>query len=517
MLKIKPKKSRYFIVDIIAAIIIITILALILRFLEISIEKKIKSLIPVAQAARIDYQAIRVDQNPVEIINLEAGKGITFWVKFKNIGRKNWEKQIVKLKTIDNQNGILAHPTWPAKNTPYIVKWGVPVNTVGTFKFALQAPETNGLYWEKLNLYVNDTQIPGGYIEIGMRVYGGKDPKLPTPTAIQTPSTQKPTTYFWQTIPADYQVVNDFRMAEPEIRVGLFYVTAENKTKYLPLTIKTLNNQPYEVRGNNDYLYIRAFNGDLLEINYDFNINRTFVNANGQRLLMTDEPLRFIPTNPETIFKIDSWQNGPFWGMNVDDDEYRGKLEIRYNPSTQRLWIINELPMEKYLPGVAEVWDSWPFEFLKAQKIAARTYALFRYLTPKYTNTPDEEPIFTVRATQADQVYRGYQSELRNPNIVRVAKETRGMVITHNNDPILAYYFAQSDGQTRDSYQVRMTAAPVDYLKAKSDPPGRGRTLKGHGVGMPQQGGKVAAEQGANFSQILRYYYQGVEIKKLYP
>lgn len=337
-------------------------------------------------------------------------------------------------------------------------------------------------------------------------------PKLIRQLADSQPTDQ----YFWQSIPAEINIPEDYRFQEPTIRVGLFYQTSDNKDK-LPIKIRTLNQQPYEIRTKKDYLLTRATTGDLLEIDYDFKLNRYFLSANGQRLAMTDEPLKFIADSPETIFEIASWNNGPFWGMNVNDNDYRGNLEVQYNPSTKRFWLINELPMEKYVAGIMEVWDSWPYEFLKAQKIAARTYAMFRYLNPKYTNTPDDEPIFTVRSTQADQVYRGYQAEMRNSNIVRAAEETRGMIAVYNNDPILAYYFAQTDGQTRDSYQVRMTAAPVDYLKAKKDPPGEGRTLKGHGVGMPQQGGKVAAEQGANFSQILKYYYTGIEIKKLYP
>lgn len=329
-------------------------------------------------------------------------------------------------------------------------------------------------------------------------------------------SNQSTNQYFWQIISPEINIPEDYRFQEPTIRVGLFYQTSDNKDK-LPIKIRTLNQQPYTVKTKSGAQLTRATAGDLLEVNYDFELNRYFLNANDQRLALTDEPLRFIADDPETIFEIASWQNGPFWGMNVNDNDYRGNLEIQYNPSTGRLWLINELPMEKYLLGIMEVWDSWPYEFLKAQKIAARTYAMFRYLNPKYTNTPDEEPIFTLRATQADQVYRGYQAEIRNPNIVRAANETRGMIATYNNDPILAYYFAQSDGQTRASHEVGMTRGPVPYLVSVPDPPGEGRTLKGHGVGMPQQGGKVAAEQGANFVQILKYYYQGIEVKKLYP
>jgi stage II sporulation protein D len=230
---------------------------------------------------------------------------------------------------------------------------------------------------------------------------------------------------------------------------------------------------------------------------------------------MTDSYL-VLKTNSSGIFKINSWYNGPFWGQNVNDNEFRGDLKIRFNPNTQRLWVINQLPMENYIKGIVEVGDSANSEFLKAQMIAARTYALFRYLTPKYTNAPNNENFFTVRATQADQVYRGYLGELRTPNASLAAENTKGIVATYQGEPILAYYFAQSDGSTRDSQAVNMTTAPVDYLKAKNDPPGQGKTLLGHGVGLPQISGMTAANQGANYSQILKYYYTGIDLTKMY-
>jgi len=322
---------------------------------------------------------------------------------------------------------------------------------------------------------------------------------------------------FWQVISPKVEIKEDYRFEkEPIIRVGLFYITKNTIYKYLPIEIKTLKNRPYNIKTKSGIILARATEGDLFQISYSFKYNRYFVRYKGKRLALTDEPVRFIPDSEDTVFKIVSWKNGPFWGMNVNDNEFRGILEIQYNPKTQRLWIINELPIEKYLWGVCEVWDYWPFEFLKAQKLAARTYALFRMFNPKYTNTPSGKPIFDLRATQADQVYRGYLAELRNFHIVKAAKETRGQVITYNNEPILAYYFAQSDGRTRDSYKVRMTSKPVPYLVSRPDPPGEGHRLKGHGVGLPQQGGKVAAEQGANYFQILKYYYPGVEITKMY-
>lgn len=476
------------------------------------------------EAKTPDYAALKIEQSYPGIIKLKAGKSITFWVKFKNIGAKAWLKKKVSLKTASGQESVLAHPYWITPTTPYTVKYGVPINTVGTFKFALKAPPINNLYWEKFQLFVNDTKIPGAEIEVGVNVYGGKNPEPSEPAPITNGPISTPTIgadRYWEIIPAEYVVQEQIKTTEPNIRVGLFYENSEKPYVYLPIKIKTRNKEPYQVKLLKDnLLLLTQTQGEETEIDFDFKSQKYFVNVNGERVAMTDSPIRFASPSPDKklIFKITSWLRGPtFWGAPANDNEYRGELEIKYNPKTDRLWMINELPIEDYMKGVAEVQDYYPIEALKAQKIAARTYAYTRILLPKYTNVADENlPLFDLRSTQADQVYRGYLWELRSPNIKKAAEETRGMVALYNDTPILAYYFARSDGRTRSSCEVGMTKECLPYLISVDDPPGRGKTKLGHGVGLPQQSARVAAEGGATFAQILRYYYRGIDIKKIW-
>lgn len=480
--------------------------------------------------AQIDYQAQRLEQSQAAIPELTPTQTLEFWVKFKNTGQDPWQgsgPQAVVLRTTSGMKSKFAHPSWYDYYIPNRVN---PISIIypheqALFRFTLKAPHQPGLHWEKFKLFAGPTPIPGGEIEIAIKVVGVEVGVAPTPTPEPTPPpepTPEPTPeqIWWQTIPSQINIINNSRWPElsqgPKIRIGLLYVEEEKEKDYLPFKISTLNNNLYDVYNKNDKLLVRNTAGESIEIDYDYQIGHYFINdSQGKRLLMTDSYFKFQGSD-STIFKINSWQNGPFWGQDVNDNEFRGSLEIQYNPNTQRLWLINQLPMEEYIKSIAEVGDSSPAEFLKAQIIAARTYALFRYLTPKYTNTPDSQPLFTVRATQADQVYRGYQREQRAPNTLNAAEQTKGVVATYQNDPILAYYFAQSDGQTRSSYQVGMTRAPVDYLQAKIDPPGQGMALRGHGVGLPQIGGITAVNQGANYSQILKYYYSGIDLTKIY-
>ena len=478
--------------------------------------------------AQTDYQAQRLEQSHAAIPELTPAQNLEFWVKFKNTGQNFWQgygHQAVVLRTISGMKNKFTHSSWYSDYIPNRVN---PVLTIypndeALFRFTLKAPYQPGLQWEKFQLFAGPTPIPGGEIEIAIKVVGVEEwvEPIPTPSPEPTPEpTPEPSETWWQTISPEINIVNQPRWPNlpqgPEIKVGLLYVEQQQKGNYLPLKISTLNNNSYDIYDQSDKLLVRNTAGEITEVDYDYQIKRYFLNDSfGKRILMTDSYFK-LQGSDSTIFKINSWQNGPFWGQNVNDNEFRGSLEIQYNPNTERLWLINQLPMEKYVKSIAEVGDSSPSEFLKAQTIAARTYALFRYLTPKYTNTPDSQPFFTVRATQADQVYRGYQREQRAPNALQAAEQTKGIVATYQNDPILAYYFAQSDGQTRYSHEVNMTKKPVDYLQAKNDPPGQGMSLRGHGVGMPQISGITAVNQGANYSQVLKYYYTGIDLTKIY-
>ena len=487
--------------------------------------------LPLTARAENIYQAQRLEQSHVSLPELYSGQSLEFWVKFKNVGSQYWRgdgNQAVTLRTINGMKSKFSHPTWYNSYTPNRVN---PVLTIepgdeALFRFRISAPPESGIKWEKFNLFAGSTIIPGGEIEIAIKVLSRTEEiSEPEPAPEPEPSPEpapepEEKELFWQTIPASITINNQLRWNQlpdgPEIRIGLVYVNPEEKNDYLPFRISTTNQELYNVYDKNNKLLVRNTAGEIIEIDYNYDTGYYFVNdSEGKRLLMTDSYIK-LSSDENNIFKINSWNNGPFWGQNVNDNEFRGKIEIQYNPNTNRLWLINELPLEKYLKGVAEVSDSAPFEFLKAQKIAARTYALFRYLTPKYTNTPDGKPLFTLRSTQADQVYRGYNRETRSPNTFQAVDSTRGIVATYNNDPILAYYFARSNGATISSYEANMTDAPVAYLQSKLDPPSQGEIMLGHGVGMPQVGGIVAARQGANYSQILKYYYTNIDLTRMY-
>ncbi len=117
-------------------------------------------------------------------------------------------------------------------------------------------------------------------------------------------------------------------------------------------------------------------------------------------------------------------------------NKYRGNIEFRISGSS--LLVINHIYLEYYLYGVVphEMSNSWPLEALKAQAVAARTYAV-RYMGSGTYDLLD---------TSASQVYRGYNSSYTNA--IRAVDETARKVLVSNGNLVQTYYSASNGGYT---------------------------------------------------------------------
>lgn len=142
---------------------------------------------------------------------------------------------------------------------------------------------------------------------------------------------------------------------------------------------------------------------------------------------------------------------------------YRG--QIRLLISGTGLETINILPLESYLRGVvpAEVPATWPIEAVKAQAVAARTYAWSRL---KPTREWDVVP------TAANQVYGGWQHE--NIHSDEAITATQNQVLTYNGNVISALYHACAGGYTENSEYAFVNdrgdpGKVVPYLRGKPD------------------------------------------------
>jgi hypothetical protein len=159
---------------------------------------------------------------------------------------------------------------------------------------------------------------------------------------------------------------------------------------------------------------------------------------------------------------------------------------------------IDIVDFENYVERVvpAEVWASWPDETLKAQAVAARTYAWRNVLSP-----PDPDWDVT------DGTWHQMMCDETVPSTDAAVAATRGQYIAYQGDVIKAFYSAENGSPTR-------SAMGYPYIQAVDDPVSFDRERRGHGWGMSQWGAyRWAAWHGWGYQQILTHYYTGVTVE----
>jgi len=141
--------------------------------------------------------------------------------------------------------------------------------------------------------------------------------------------------------------------------------------------------------------------------------------------------------------------------LSLDGAGYRGRLLLRDGT------VVNVLPLERYLRGVVpwEMPHRWNPEALKAQAVAARSYALA---------TLKRGQSFDLFADTRDQVYGGIRAESDATNAAIGA--TAGQVLTYAGRPALTYYFSTSGGRTAAAGDSLPWAPRVPYLVSVADP-----------------------------------------------
>ena len=149
-------------------------------------------------------------------------------------------------------------------------------------------------------------------------------------------------------------------------------------------------------------------------------------------------------------------QNGGYvW---IGDRWYRGKTRLIRENNT--ITAINHVDLEEYLYSVvgAEAVSSWPIEALKAQAVAARSYAL-------YKRNSEANDIYDVDTTVGTQVYKGLDTEYTTTH--EAVNSTLGQIMTYNNEVILAAFHSSSGGHTENVEDV--WTSPLPYLRAVVD------------------------------------------------
>lgn len=168
-----------------------------------------------------------------------------------------------------------------------------------------------------------------------------------------------------------------------------------------------------------------------------------------------------------------------------------------------------ELDLEEYLCGVvpSEVYESAHMEALKAQAVAARTFAAKRAMAG-----------IVVDDTTSFQAYRASLAGC-SPRSRAAVEETAGQMLTHEGEIIDCFYSASNDGTCRRSGEVWGRDYPY-YISRPDlwDTAAREESYcaAGHGVGLSQIGCMWAARHGVSYEEILAFYYSGTVLARGY-
>ena len=158
-------------------------------------------------------------------------------------------------------------------------------------------------------------------------------------------------------------------------------------------------------------------------------------------------PIEIIPVGNTKIIVM----------FNGEKYRYRGNIEVAIDKEHRKLNVINIIGMEEYLYGVLkkEISPSWPSEALKAQAVAARTFAIFNM--NKYIDKG-----YNICASTNSQAYGGVNHE--DPLTNKAVDETRGIIMVYKGEPINAVYHSDSGGYTENSENVWGSFLP--YLRS---------------------------------------------------
>jgi stage II sporulation protein D len=173
----------------------------------------------------------------------------------------------------------------------------------------------------------------------------------------------------------------------------------------------------------------------------------------------------FIAEPDQGNVALDHWKSGQIWVeptgggyVFIGDRWYRGRVLVVQSGSG--LVAVNYVDLEQYLYSVlgGEMNGNWPQESLKAQAVAARSYAL-------YQRQNASNKIYDVGDTAAWQVYDGIEDE--SGGTQTAVNATASQVLIYNGQIIEAVFHSSAGGCTENVEDVWIQALP--YLRSVPD------------------------------------------------
>ncbi len=432
-------------------------------------------------------------------------------IGWKNTGTEAWSR--VGMRLVDSTPWVkaswLADATWSDSRPPEASVIARPNDTV-YYTFFVKAPPKRGSYQLRFRVFANGQPVEGGELLVMVRVtsdgYIAPNDALPH-TSAPTPSTPSGgTTQTPSQPPLQAQPIGGDPSqlpSEPMIRAGLYQPPHE------ALQVQTLTSGATVFLAGTAVCSIAT--GQAVRITYLRGTNQYALTGDGGCSGVASTPYQVRSNDGIAPLRIADFVRPSHWISNATDRDFRGQLELRASNNHTEIWVINELPVEWYLKGIAETSNISPTEFQRTLLVAARTYAMYHV----GRGTKHATKGFTVEAT-LDQVYRGYAMELRAPRIGQAVDATRGQIVTYQGRLAITPYFSRSDGRTRSWGEVWAGGSNYPWLIGVPVPQDQGRTLWGHGVGMSATGALTMANEGRTYNEILTYFYTGIQVLQAY-
>ena len=144
----------------------------------------------------------------------------------------------------------------------------------------------------------------------------------------------------------------------------------------------------------------------------------------------------------------------------INRRSYKGNLQII--PQGDKLLVVNQLPLEDYLASVlpAKTMVVWPDEVIKAQAVAARSYALYK--------KQQASDAYDLLATDNELYYEGSGARIEKQAVTKLIRATAGEYLADSSImPIEAVTTSSSGGRTESA--ANLWGKNISYLQSVAD------------------------------------------------